>query len=443
MKSLRHGGRRRALGWLVFLMAPALGHASVAWRPVYGARGLGMGGAVGASATDQSATLLNPALLVEVKHTNATLGAQVFHHPGGITFRRDADDLSPNGYPEQPTDNDSSLAPFTGFVFHKDDSPFAFGLGVNVPFAEDLEWSSTGPQRYWATKSEFSFLYVTPAAAYRVNDWFAFGAGLALVRLDGKVQQKLDFGAIAGQPENIALDGQGDLEGNGTGYGYNAGLLFTPHKKFAIALSYLSGPDFTASGTRKARIPDALQRGLGLPPVITFTDEELDLRMPAVWRLGATLKPIDHVSIVAEIQQVDRKNEKFLLKNRGSTRPDVLPDSEENLVPVPFKSAYSYKLGAEYRLEALALRAGALVDQNGIPDGSMSPAGVDTRKLEVTAGAGYEIKKLTIDFGFAHVMGDTRHVTTSQTVNRLSGRPANGVYEIQSNIFALSASYRF
>src|SRR5207244_3132816 len=98
-----------------------------------------------------------------------------------------------------------------------------------------------------------------------------------------------------------------------------------------LGLSYLSQVSFTADGTREAGIPPVLQQLLGLPAKITFRNEQLVVRMPQIYRLGAAVHPAHHVTLVFEIQDLYREHEKFLLKNHGSTRPDVLPDNEEPL----------------------------------------------------------------------------------------------------------------
>lgn len=438
---IRHASQ--SLGTLLTLAACAtVAHASVAWKPIYGGRGTAMGGATAASGADTTATLINPALLVQVKGVSADVGSLVFYHPGDITYRREPDALSPAGYKRVETDNSTSLVPYAGAIYHPEEQRWAVGLGVNVPFAEDLEWPN-GPNRYFATKSSFSFIFVTPAVAVQVHDKLALGAGLDYVMFDGQIQTKLDFGSIAGQPENPAFDGDANLEGDGTGWGYNVGLLWSPHEKFDVGLSYLSGVAINADGIRDAGVPPQLQAALGLPAKISFTRERLELRLPEVWRVGAALKPTKSVTLVAEIQKLDRSNEKFLLKNYGSTRPDVLPDDEENLIAVPFQTAYSYKIGGEYVRDAWAFRLGGLVDQNGVPDESMSPAGVDTRKLELSGGVGYQWSKVRLDLAYSRVIGADRHVTASQTFNRLSGVPANGYYELNTNILAFGLHFRF
>jgi len=120
----------------LFLLATTLtpAGASVAWKPIYGARGMGMGGATAAIALDSTATIVNPALLTEQKETRADLGALTFYRPGEITYTRDADELSPGGYPEQTQTTTTSTIPYGGFVWQPGNDKFAVGLGLNVPF---------------------------------------------------------------------------------------------------------------------------------------------------------------------------------------------------------------------------------------------------------------------------------------------------------------------
>lgn len=434
--------RLAAIAALLVLASPAL-HASVAWRPVYGGRGFGIGGATAATADDATATLVNPALLVKAEGLTADVGSLVFYHPSMITYRRDPDELSPAGYREVATENDSSVIPYAGITYHGKDARWAFGLGVHVPFAEDLRWPGNGPQRYWATSSEFSFIYLTPSAAVRLGDRFAIGAGPTVVRFEGEIRTKLDFGSLAGHPEDPAFDGNALLQGDGNGVGFNFGVLWQPHDRIDVGLGYLSAVSFTADGTREVGIPIQLQQALGLPAKIVFTREELEVRMPEIWRVGASFEATKDLTLMAEVQFVDRSSEEFTLKNLGSTSPEILPDSVEPLTPEPFSSALTYKVGGEYTHDDWAFRLGAVVDQNGVPDASMSPAGVDTRKFEATAGVGYTWNKARFDLAYARVFGDERHVTESEFKNRISERTANGLYQVDTNIIALGLQLRF
>src|SRR6185436_2099414 len=105
-------------------------------KPVYGARGMGMGGATAATGFDPTATLVNPALLIQIEGLTADVGTMAFYHPGNISFTRQADELSPGGYPEQDTSNELSTVPYAGVIYHPEDARWAFGVGINVPFAE-------------------------------------------------------------------------------------------------------------------------------------------------------------------------------------------------------------------------------------------------------------------------------------------------------------------
>ncbi|MBI2565617.1 MAG: outer membrane protein transport protein [Candidatus Schekmanbacteria bacterium] len=425
----------------LLLLSAAPSAASVSWRPESGARGLGMGTAIVSNSTDTAAILVNPALIADADGTVAGLSTVNFYHPDGIAFKRAPDLLSPTGYPQQYTTNSFSTVPHLGVLHHPKGEKVAFGFAVNVPFAEDLEWGN-GPNRYWTTDSKFSFTYVTPAVAYKILPSLAIGAGLDIVFFDGEINAKVDWGALAGRPENAAFDGNGHMSGDGWGYAANAGISFKPTEKLSFGLSYLSSVTMIASGTRYVTIPVQLQQALGMPAKIEYRDEEMDLRMPEIWRLGASFKPLSALLVTGEVQLLQRSKERLLLRNKGSSHPQILEDGEENLIPVAFENALTYKLGMEYRLGSLALRMGGLIDENGIPDGSMSPGSIDADKWAITAGAGYSFSSFDLDFAYAFLAGDERTVTTSQIKNRITGIPANGVYDMDTHVIGLSVTYR-
>jgi len=415
---------------------------SVAWKPVYGARGSAMGGAVVASGTDSTATLVNPALLDHIEGLHVDLGALMFYRPDEITYTRAPDPLSPAGYDEVGVES-LSVAPYAGFIFAPEGSDWTFGFGINVPFADELDWPDTGPNRYYATLTEFSFVYLTPAVAWRIHPKLSIGFGLDYVLFDGRLDSSVDFGALAGQPENPLLDGAAVLSGDGADWTANIGIAFNPVEKIELGFSYLNGVSLTATGTRDISVPAPLQTALGFPPQISYTRQQLDLRMPDIWRFGLAWQARNDWTVVAEIQILDRGKERFLLLNQGSTAPAILPDGEEDLIPVPFSTARSYKAGAERLRGRWAYRFGFAYDENGVPEASMSPAGFDTDKIELTAGFGYQWERVRFDLSYARVLGDDRVVTASEVVNRISQIPANGLYELNTHILTAGFHYSF
>lgn len=433
--------RPTALLMVVTLASAA--NASVAWKPIYGVRGGSMGGATAATSPDSASALVNPALLVESSGSSASIGVLAFYRPGEISFRRQADEMSPDGYAETSTSSLSGI-PYAGVLYSpRDEKPFAFGLSVAVPFADALDWPADSPGRYWGTKTEFSFTYVTPALAWRVNPKVALGVGFSYVKFQGHVQQKLDLGALVGSPETPELDGDADLRGSGNGYAYNVGILLQPTDRFDIGCSYLSGVSLTADGSRDVSIPEVIQSALGLPDRISFTRERLEVRLPSVMRLGTAFRAADNLLLAGEIQWIDRSRQKLRLLNHGSTHPEVVPDSEEDLVPVAFSSAFSYKVGAEYTRRTWSYRLGAVYDESGVPEASMSPGGLDADKIELTAGIGKRWDLFTVDLGYARVLGQDQKVDGSQVTNRFTSRPANGDYGLRSHIIMLGFGFNF
>jgi long-chain fatty acid transport protein len=424
----------------VLLFIPE-GSASVAWKPVYGARGSAMGGAVVASGSDATVTIVNPALLVQIEGLQADFGALTFYRPDEISFARAADLFSPQGYPRVSVDS-LSVAPYAGVALAPADQEWAFGFGISVPFADQLDWPNTGPNRYWATLTEFSFVYLTPAVAWQVHPKLSIGLGVDYVLFDGKLESAVDFGALAGQPESPLLDGRAVLSGDGTDWGANLGILFSPTRKLDLGLSFLTGVSMTARGTRDVSVPSSLQTGLGFPASITYAQQELDLRMPDTWRFGLAWNARNDWTVVAEIQVLDRSRERFILRNKGSTAPTILPDGEEDLIPVPFSTARSYKAGAEKERGRWAYRFGFAYDENGVPESSVSPAGFDTDKIELTAGFGYRWERLQVNLAYARVLGDDRRVTMSEVANRISQIRANGLYELDTHIITIGLSIR-
>src|ERR1039457_3383197 len=138
-------------------------------NPDQDARATGQGEAFVAQADDASAIYYNPAGLSQLRGTEITSG-------GMISF--------PNsrlqGAGAGAVMNTMSFLPhfYVSTDLGAPQSPWRFGLGFNVPFGNEADFSQNGPFRYIATETSLSVFNIQPTVSYQVNDQLSLGAGL-------------------------------------------------------------------------------------------------------------------------------------------------------------------------------------------------------------------------------------------------------------------------
>jgi len=113
-------------------------------------------------------------------------------------------------------------------------SNLALGIGVNVPFGLQTNYSSTGLLANVITHAELPLLDIKPTAAYRLTPYLSVGAGLDIYTFsslfgDGQAEQKRIAGpefARLGIPPGSVLE----VNGVDTAVGFNLSALITPFR---------------------------------------------------------------------------------------------------------------------------------------------------------------------------------------------------------------------
>ena len=141
--TIRYVGMAAAIG-AASLMASTSALALGFRNPDQDARATGQGEAFVAQADDASAIYYNPAGLTQLKGTEITSGAYlvISRHP--FSWRGSGAEM-----------NTMAFLPhfYAATDFGATQSPWRFGLGVNVPFGNAAEYWDAGPFRYLVTQA--------------------------------------------------------------------------------------------------------------------------------------------------------------------------------------------------------------------------------------------------------------------------------------------------
>ena len=254
-----------------------------------GAKAAGMGTAFVAIADDPSAVTFNPAGLTQLEGTNLY---------GGVTSIFPSNSYeSPSGQTER-TDFQVFFSPHLYICSDLGTRDFRFGVGLFSPFGiGGRKWSETDLTRYSSVKNNTSTLAANPTIAYRLHPNLSVAAGLdyMFAMIEGKV--------MVNQSSLGARDGESRLKGNGDGWGYNFGFLYTPSERWSLGFAYRSGIKVNYKGELKLdNIASALQPLLGGSRFVT--DIRSTNHFPQMAGFGIAFRPTGRWTLSFEVEWV-------------------------------------------------------------------------------------------------------------------------------------------
>ncbi|GFO66456.1 membrane protein [Geomonas limicola] len=385
----------------------------------HGASALGQGNAVTAHTQSPSTIFYNPALMNRLDGTRLELGttalmvSREYNPAGGGT----------------PTSNDSSFFPSSIYVTHKFNDSLSAGLGIFNPFGLGTEWSDTWAGKYIATKSELTTYNFNPAVSWQVTKDLAVAAGLDVILLDATLQRKLPPSALS--LPLVAGDVNSKFKGDGTGIGFNVGIAYDPIQKVTLGVSYRSpvtididgdatfsnpnipGGHSTVSGKSKVTLPQQLTAAVAYRGT-----EKLTVEAGLRWEGWSSFDKL----------QID-------LANGGSTT-----------TPRDWKDTWGFNLGGRYQYsDMVALLAGYVYGDAAAPGNTFDPSIPDANTHVFCVGTDVNFNRFNLALSYAYQLYEKR--TKSNTISGGLPSPpfstANGTYETDAHLVALSLGYKF
>ena len=440
----------RILAFLVVLLFASTSAMAGGFRlPEAGAKAMGMGFAFTAQANDPSAIYFNPAGIVQLEGTNVKVGVTYIKENGG-TFTGTTPLTGGASLSETQKDLDFFVP--NAFITRKASPNFAYGVGIFAPFGlgQEYENRNTSIFRSQITKIDLMTLVVNPTVAWKVNEVLSVGAGIDFMYGKAELARTpVGIDNATGFPANIFNSG---LEGDGTAWGYNFGVLLTPTKQLKIGAAYRSkfdleikdgdvdlsnvfsgnintplgplpprgpspigfgGPSFHTTGSATLHIPATLDLG------VAYILDRLTLEVDASWTFWHSWKSLN----------IDNKDNRAFLPDTSS------PKNWDDVVAI--------YIGGEYRVtDPLALRLGFRWDPTPVPAETMGPELPDADKLYYCAGAGYKVRNWTFDLAYMYVDKKDR---TENNLRTEGGIPVgfNGKWTGDAHLVAFDIGYKF
>lgn len=339
---------------------------------------------------------------------------------------------------------DDALVP-AGYASWQVNDKFWLGLSVNSPFGLSVSFPDLWAGRTYAETTALHTYNFTPSFAYQLNNWISVGAGVQIQYATASFVSGLPVNG-AGAGGLASLTNTANIQLNGWGYGFTAGVTLTPTENTTIGIGYRSAINQKADGTLSLpagpvygapfSTPGAVTTQLNLPDSVSVG---LRQRLSSQWTGLATVE-WTHWSRIG--------TSPITLASTGAPAT-ILAGLGGGAVTIPFeyKDGWFYSLGAEYEWSrALTLRGGVAYEKSPITDQVRTPRLPDNDRVWLSAGLSYKLtNKLTLDGAYSHLFVRS----TSVNLGPGTGNPSSStvVYSGSVNshvdIVSLGVKYRW
>ncbi len=460
--------------------------------PEQGAAAMGMSAAMTARSEDLSSIYYNPAGLDYVDGFEVLLGVTPImpsHKYSPFNYPPYSDENS--GLSKQESESNTFLPPQIYAAFRASDS-IVLGLGVNAPFGLGTEWDDEWDGRYSSTFAEIQSVYITPTISYQATDMVSVGAGISYITSSATMEKMIDTGRSLFNtiPDptivaNTMYDSEFSLEGDGSGIGYNLGVMIRSIETFQFGITYRGATDIEYEGKAKFKhqqenITDlftgaymaqgadaATAANMAAGAYTTSIDGKMPasqtgtatLSLPWQLNLGLMKQMNPRWDVSAEVNVVGWEVYEDLTIDFDEDLPADKLTQEKN-----WKNSYVWRTGTSYDVnDRFTARGGLMFDFDPVPDETFDGQLPDSERYGISLGAGYKLGSLRLDAsymildflkrakknGMGYTVDETGNggiIDRFDVANSPLGKlypVANGKYTGHAHLFSLSLSYNF
>lgn len=406
---------------LTYLLFSTSGYSVGFYNPDQGAKSQGQANAFVAQADDASAAYFNPAGM-------AWIDGIVIQF-GGMALLTDIEHLSPAGARTKTKDDAFFIPNFyvTGNVPNTD---FSVGLNFNVPFGLGTDWGSGSFARFVAPDSELMMYNVNPSVAYKVNEKLAVAGGIDYYFSDLSNSQDTIAGPMLGIPDTTTISSM-KLDVDGSGWGWNAALLYRISEQHSFGISYRSKVDADLEGDLKL---SDLPAALGLGPSMTV-DASLEFKYPSYVKAGYAFRPNEKLKVEFDIDWLEWSRFDTLTVEIDSPGLPDIPSVRE------WDDSFIYAIGLEYILnESWCLRAGYAFADTPVPEKTFIPDVPRSDLSVVSVGVGYSRAAWRVDAAYTGIISEDRDIDNDVGAPFAS---IDGTYESFVSVIGVNFSYEF
>jgi long-chain fatty acid transport protein len=334
---------------LAFLAALVLGAASSTFGlgsriPNQDAYAIARGNAFVATADDPAAIYYNPAGITQLEGQHVQAGAliyvdvkETYESPAGVRTYNDPQTIA---------------APQLHYTYSFKEAPVSLGLGVYSPFGLGMKWPDDAPFRTAGIEAKLEYLTINPVVAWKPFSQLSIAAGPTISVTHVNLRQGVPLPPFL-PPAEL------QFKGDGSTYGFDAGILWQPHAKWSFGVKYMSTASADYDGTVKYD-PQAPY----LPPDM---DTKTHIKFPQFIVGGVSFRPTRDWNIEFDVDWTDWHRVK-----------DVVIDGV-GTTPLNWQSSFFYYFGVTRQLpKGYYISAGYFFSENSTSDQNYTPLVPDT-----------------------------------------------------------------
>ena len=324
---------------------------------------------------------------------DVTYGGTNTNSSGSLVFQNDANNLHYDINPDNFSGNSLAYLGYQSYLF--DTATLSGGF---PGYLSNINPSATAPINQYTTIKErggISELVFTLGGNYQEHLMLGATVGLPVVNYTrDKTFQESGLAAASGGYLNSFRYTE-NLRTSGLGVNLKLGAIYKPNDNFRIGAA-VHTPSYIALSDVQDQQVESNVTGIGVVSV-SATQNQYNYAITTPWRGVASATAIlgKYGFVTADYEYVDYSSTRF-------TFDDVDADAERQInsnIRNTYQGASNIRLGAEARLDALALRAG--FGYYGNP--YKSSVSGDGEHYDLSAGIGFRSKRgAFVDFAFVH-----------------------------------------
>ncbi|MBU6421663.1 MAG: outer membrane protein transport protein [Gammaproteobacteria bacterium] len=427
---------------------------------------LGSAHAAGAAyASDASTIWYNPAGLTRLSGAELDAGLSVIRFGANFTPTTAVDAAG------QPLTGNNGGNPgklgAVPFIYYSTPltDKLAFGIGLGVPFGLATSYNANSIFRYQAIYTGVTVLNLNPTLAYKFNDNWSAGFGVDVQKMDVKLTNDVDFGAVCFSkvnPVNCTAmnltpqshDGFFQGTASNTHVGFNFGVLWQ-NDTTRVGFAYRSRVKHDLTGSASFTNAPALFTSAGL-----FQSQGISAQFttPQIVSLSLYQQLDDKWSLMADWSYTGWSSFQNLTINFAD------PGMPPTTVQEGLSNSNRFAVGANYKFnDQWTFRGGVALDKSPVPNpsapcNSVTPPAFATCNNSVNAsrtarlpdadrkwiavGASWKVSdRSQWDIGYAHLFINS-HIPYSQ-LDGSSGDYINGQFKADADILGIQYIYKF
>ncbi|MEA3207717.1 MAG: long-chain fatty acid transport protein [Chthoniobacter sp.] len=372
------------------------------------------GNAFTATADNPSAVYYNPAGITQLEGTQTLLGAYA------ITLKTKVDLDAGDPHSFSSTNDGWQAAPQAFLTWKPKQYPIALGLGIYAPYGFALDYPDDTPFRTLAHKGSIEYLTVNPVFAAQISRSFSAAIGATI-----------NYGKAELERGVLAKGDQFRFEGDDVAYGFNAGLLWTPHRMHHFGVNYRSATTLDFDGDTHLQYDGfTVPTPFGpfpVPGVDQREDASAKFQFPQTIVVGYAFTPTPDWNFEVNIDWTDWDSLNVVTLRQKSG--DVA-------LPFNWESSFFYEFGVTKKFAyGLHGSAGYIYSENSVPNESFNPTIPDSNRHIFSVGVGQQFTHFNWDLAYQYAHGPSRTID--------QGTAADGRYRFDSHAVTLSLGYHF